>query len=281
MALYGPPIYVLHDIVHNATVVGELRGKGAVFVDRIDDVPRHAHLLFSAHGVGPDAWEAARARGLDVIDATCPLVEKVHREARQLAEQGHTVLLIGEAGHDEVVGTAGWAPGHIRVVFSEDDVAAVEVAEPAKVAYVTQTTLSVDDSKRIVALLRERFPGIEGPPSEDICYATQNRQRAVNDLAPESDLVLVVGDLRSANSKRLAQICANKGKASHLIGRAAMIEETWLEGVETVLVTSGASAPESLVQSVVEYFEARGPCEIEERAVADEDIHFQLPKQLR
>lgn len=275
---YGAPVYVLKHIVHNATVVGDLAAQGAVFVGSLDDVPRGARVLFSAHGVGPEQWQQAAERALDVIDATCPLVAKVHREARRFAEHDYTVLLIGQAGHDEVAGTRGWAPDHIQVIFTEDDVAALRVADPSKVAYVTQTTLSVDDCERVVQALRRRFPEIQGPPGGDICYATQNRQRAVRHLAAEADLVLVVGDAASANSARLAEICRAQGKTGHLIGAAAMIDDAWLDGAGTVLVTSGASAPESLVQGVVQRLQARGPCEVEEREVVHEDVHFPLPE---
>ena len=281
LEIYGSPVYVLNDIVHNSTVVQSLLEKGAVFLRSLDQAPRGAHLLFSAHGVAPEQWEAARQRGLIVIDATCPLVEKVHREARRFADQDYTIILIGEKGHDEVVGTAGWAPGHIQVVFSEAGVAAVEVRDPCNVAYLTQTTLSVDDCERVVRALRRRFPQIQGPPSNDICYATQNRQRAVNELAPRADLVLVVGDPESANSNRLARICAGKGKASHLIRSAAMIQDAWLEGVDTVLVTSGASAPEFLVQEVVERLKSTGPCDVEESVIVEENVHFSLPESIR
>ena len=281
LELYGAPVYVLHDIVHNATVVEGLRGRGAVFVRELEAVPRGAHLLFSAHGVGPDQWAAAHARELDVIDATCPLVGKVHREAKRLAGLGYAIILIGEKGHDEVVGTAGWASGHIQVVFTEQDVASVQVGDPARVAYLTQTTLSADECSRVIAALEMRFPDIEGPPSEDICYATQNRQRAVNELAPQADLVLVVGDAQSANSKRLAEICRNKGKASRLIRSDAMIEDAWVEDVGTVLVTSGASVPEFLVQGVIERLQSMAPCGVEERVVVDEDVHFSMPDCIR
>ena len=300
LELYGPPVYVLNDIVHNAAVVNMLRARGVVFVRGIEEAPRGAHLLFSAHGVGPDAWAAARARDLDVVDATCPLVEKVHREAVHFAGLGYTVVLIGERGHDEVTGTAGWgrvrsATGPIRadtdsgsdgsgykpdlrVVFSEAEVAALEVPDPAKVAYLSQTTLSVDDRARVVAALEARFPGIVGPPSEDICYATQNRQRAVKELSGRVDLVLVVGDSESGNSKRLANISAGEGKASHLISSAAMIEDSWFEGVDAVLVTSGASAPEVLVEGVIGHIRSRMPCEIEEIEVVRENVRFRLPE---
>jgi len=281
LELYGPPVYVLNDIVHNSTVVQSLSEKGAVFVRNLDQVPRGAHLLFSAHGVGPEQWEAARQRDLIVIDATCPLVEKVHREARRFAEQDYTIILIGEKGHDEVVGTAGWAPDHIQVVFTEADVAAVEISDPARVAYLTQTTLSINDCERVVEALRQRFPEIQGPPSNDICYATQNRQRAVNELAPQADLVLVVGDPESANSNRLARICAGKGKSSHLIRSAAMIEDVWLEDVQTILATSGASAPEFLVQEVVQHLKSMAPSDVEERIIVEESVRFDLPKSIR
>jgi 4-hydroxy-3-methylbut-2-enyl diphosphate reductase len=280
LELYGPPVYVLNDIVHNGTVVQGLRAKGAVFVRSLQEAPRGAHVLFSAHGVAPVRWTDARDRGLDVIDATCPLVEKVHREARRFADQDYTILLIGERGHDEVVGTAGWAPDHIQVVFSEDDVAAVEIRDAAKVAYLTQTTLSVADCERVIAQLKLRFPAIQGPPANDICYATQNRQRAVNDLAPEADLVLVVGDPESANSKRLAAICQKKGKASYLISSAALIQDHWLRDVRAVLVTSGASVPEFLVQGVIEHLKSKGPCEVVEREIVHEDVHFALPEAI-
>lgn len=281
LELYGPPVFVLNDIVHNSVVVERLRDQGARFVRSLDDVPRGGHLLFSAHGVGPDKWDAARERGLHVIDATCPLVAKVHREARRLADEGFAIILIGEKGHDEVVGTAGWAYGRIQVVFTEEDAALVHVDTPDRVAFLTQTTLSVEACSRVIEALRRRFPAIQGPPSEDICYATQNRQRAVNELSPEADLVLVVGDAASANSKRLAEICRGMGGRSHLIASAHMIEENWLEGVRTVLVTSGASAPESLVQGVVERLTWLGAESVEERAVATEDIHFGLPEAVR
>jgi len=279
--LCGPPVYVLNDIVHNSTVVESLRERGAVFVRSLSDVPHGANLLFSAHGVCPERWREAEERELHVIDATCPLVEKVHREAKRLAEKNFTIILIGEKGHDEVVGTAGCAPGHIRVVITEEDAAKVHVADPAKVAYLTQTTLSVEDSERVIAALKKRFPLIQGPASKDICYATQNRQQAVTTLAVEADLVLVVGDPASANSKRLAEICKKKGKTSYLIRSASMIDPKWLEAVNTVVVTSGASVPESLVQGVIEYLAARGPCDIEEREVVHEDVHFDIPQAIR
>jgi 4-hydroxy-3-methylbut-2-enyl diphosphate reductase len=274
---YGAPVYVLHDIVHNATVVNDLRAKGAVFVQSLDDVPPGSHLLFSAHGVGPEQWERAQGLQLEVIDATCPLVEKVHYEARRFATRDYTIVLIGEEGHDETVGTMGWAPEHIRRVFTEDEVEALEVPNPERVAYITQTTLSVDDCARIIERLKERFPLIQGPPKADICYATQNRQAAVNALAPLADLVLVVGDRESANSNRLAEICRAQGRTAHLISSATHIRPEWLEGVETVLLTAGASAPEHLVQGVIDYLRSLGPVEVEESSIITEDVHFKLP----
>jgi len=282
VARYGAPVYVLNDIVHNANVVERLARQGAVFVADLDEAPEGAWVLFSAHGVGPTAWTHARARRLRVIDATCPLVEKVHREARRFSEQGYGIVLIGQAGHDEVNGTVGWAPDHIQVIFHEDEVASLDVAHPDRVAYLTQTTLSVSDCARVVQALEARFPTLQGPPSGDICYATQNRQRAIDVLAPESDLVLVVGDGASANSARLAEICVAKGIPTHLISSAAAIDGRWFDGVHTTLVTSGASAPESLVQGVISHLEARFPgCTVDEREVVHEDRRFPLPKAVR
>ncbi|NIA16154.1 MAG: 4-hydroxy-3-methylbut-2-enyl diphosphate reductase [Nitrospiraceae bacterium] len=281
LELYGKPVYVLRDIVHNAAVVDGLREQGAVFVKSLDDVPHDAPVLFSAHGVAPGVWDQAHERGLHVIDATCPLVDKVHREAKRLAEEGYTIILIGEKGHDEVIGTIGWATGHIHVILSEDELANLRINQPEKIAYLTQTTLCVQECARLSDMLKSRFPSIESPPSEDICYATQNRQRAVNDLAPQADLVLVVGDQASANSKRLAEICQRDAKASHLIPCAEAIEDTWFDKVDSVLVTSGASVPESLVQGVVAHLQTLRPCTIEEHAIVEEAIHFSLPEAVR
>lgn len=274
---YGPPVYVLNDIVHNKAVVDELRAKGAIFVKDLADVPEGAHLLFSAHGVGPDRWETAKSLSLEVIDATCPLVEKVHYEARQFASKEYTIILIGEEGHDETVGTMGWAPAHIKLVRTADEVADLEVEDESKVAYITQTTLSVEDCDVVIQALKKRFPAITGPPKADICYATSNRQAAVRAIAPEADLVLVVGDKESANSTRLAEIAREYGKPSYLISNSGMIQEDWLDGVDTVLVTSGASVPESLVRDVIEYLERREPCTVEQRQLVDEHVHFRLP----
>jgi len=274
---YGPPVYVLNDIVHNKAVVDELRAKGAVFVKDLDDVPEGAHLLFSAHGVGPERWDHAKRLELEVIDATCPLVEKVHYEARQFATKDFTIILIGEEGHDETVGTMGWAPEHIRLVINAEDVNSLEVPNEDKVAYITQTTLSVEDCEVVIHALRKRFPKIQGPPKADICYATSNRQAAVRALAPQADLVLVVGDRESANSTRLSEIAAEYGKPSYLISNAGMIKDVWLDGVQTVLVTSGASVPERLVQQVVDRLNETGPCEVEQAELVEENVRFRLP----
>lgn len=274
---YGAPVYVLNDIVHNANVVGELRDKGAVFVKDINHVPQGAHLLFSAHGVGPERWERAEDLQLEVIDATCPLVEKVHYEARRFADKEYTIILIGEEGHDETIGTMGWAPDNIKLVTCKEDIAALDIPNETKIAYITQTTLSVDDCQTMIDALKERFPDIQGPPKADICYATSNRQAAVRALAPKSDLVLVVGDRASANSTRLAEISSEMGKPAHLISSAAMIQPEWLENVSTVLLTSGASVPEKLVQGVIAFLNEREPCEVEEYELVQESVHFRLP----
>jgi 4-hydroxy-3-methylbut-2-enyl diphosphate reductase len=274
---HGAPVYVLNDIVHNKAVVDDLRNKGAVFVKNLNEVPAGSHLLFSAHGVGPQRWDHAKQLKLEVIDATCPLVEKVHYEARRFASKDFTIVLVGEEGHDETVGTMGWAPEHIRRIMTAAEAEALEVPDENKVAFITQTTLSVEDCDVVIAALRKRFPKIQGPPKADICYATSNRQAAVRALATEADLVLVVGDRESANSTRLAEIAAEYQKPSYLISNAAMIREEWLAGVGAVLVTSGASVPERLVQDVIAAFRRRGPCEVEEVELVHEDVHFRLP----
>lgn len=278
---FGAPVYVLNDIVHNRTVVNELREKGAVFVKELDEVPEGAHLLFSAHGVSPERYAHAGKYNMQVIDATCPLVEKVHNEARRFDRRDFTIVLVGEEGHDETVGTMGWVkPENIRLVLTEADVENLEIPDEERVSYLTQTTLSVDDCERVITALKKRFPKIQGPPTSDICYATTNRQAAVNTLAPMADLVLVVGDRESANSNRLADICRAKGRPAFLISHAGMIQKSWLEGVETVLLTAGASAPEKLVQGVIEFFRSRGPVEVVESDVITESVHFKLPKEL-
>lgn len=274
---YGPPVYVLKHIVHNAHVVQGLRAKGAVFVKTIEEVPCHALLLFSAHGVGPDRWEEARRRHLRIVDATCPLVEKVHREIRRFAESGHTIMYIGEAGHDETLGAIGWAPNSIRLVQKISDVASLEMSDTDKIAYITQTTLSVSDCREIIEALKRRFPKIIDPQTPDICYATTNRQLAVVSLVPEADLVLVVGDPESANSRRLRDIAIKLGKPAYLIPDENAISEEWLVAVNTLLLTSGASVPEHLVQAVLSRLADLRRCQIEERVLADEDTHFKLP----
>ncbi len=274
---YGAPVYVLNDIVHNKAVVDDLKSKGAIFVKNLDDVPAGAHLLFSAHGVGPERWAHAERLKLEVIDATCPLVEKVHYEARRFASKDFTIVLVGEEGHDETVGTMGWAPEHIRRIMTVAEAEALQVPDENKVAFITQTTLSVEDCDVVVAALRKRFPNIQGPPKADICYATSNRQAAVRALVPDVDLVLVVGDRESANSTRLAEISAEYGKPSFLISNAASIRDEWMRGVNTVLVTSGASVPERLVKEVLTHLGRFGATEVQECELVQEDVHFRLP----
>ncbi|HOV60710.1 MAG TPA: 4-hydroxy-3-methylbut-2-enyl diphosphate reductase [Candidatus Hydrogenedentes bacterium] len=279
---FGPPVYVLNHIVHNAHVVEELRERGAVFIRSLEEVPPGSVLLFSAHGVGPDRWAQARERGLRVIDATCPLVEKVHNEARRFAEKGYEIILIGEAGHDETIGTMGWVEkDRVHLVQTPEDAERVTVTDPRRVAYITQTTLSVEDCARVIAVLKRRFPAIQGPPREDICYATTNRQTAVLSLAPEADLVLVVGDRESANSTRLRDIARSRGIHAELISDVSKLDPAWLEGVETVLVTSGASVPERLVDGLRAWFVGRYPgCVVEERVIREEDMEFRLPREI-
>ncbi len=279
--LYGAPIFVYHEIVHNKHVVDRFRAKGAVFVDSIEEVPDGETVVFSAHGVSPEIRAQAKARRLNAVDATCPLVTKVHSEAIRFARQGHTILLIGHDGHDEIIGTRGEAPERIRLVESVEDARTMEFAEGESYAYLSQTTLSVDDANTIVGALKARLPGIVAPPSEDICYATQNRQEAVRHLAAEADVVLVVGSQNSSNSLRLREIAIDLGVPGYLIDSAAEIEDSWLEGVERVAVTAGASAPEELVAECVAHLQARFGATLEERVVRQEDMHFQLPVELR
>ncbi|MFC8732327.1 4-hydroxy-3-methylbut-2-enyl diphosphate reductase [Luteimicrobium sp. NPDC057192] len=279
---YGAPVYVRKEIVHNKHVVATLSERGAVFVDDTDEVPEGARVVFSAHGVSPAVREAATARRLETIDATCPLVTKVHREAVRFARDDFDILLIGHTGHEEVEGTAGEAPEHIQVVNSPDDVDQVTVRDPDKVIWISQTTLSVDETMETVRRLREKFPTLQDPPSDDICYATQNRQVAVKKLAPEADLVIVVGSANSSNSVRLVEVALEAGaRASYRIDRAAEIDPAWLDGVTTVGVTSGASVPEILVQDVLTYLAERGYGEVEEVRTATEDLMFSLPRELR
>ena len=275
-----PPIYVRKQIIHNAYVVEELRREGALFVDSLDQVPSGRTVIFSAHGVSPQVWADARSRSLNVIDATCPLVTKVHVEAIRYSKRGYTIVLIGHEGHEEVVGTMGEAPDAIVLVSTVEEVQELEVADPGKIAYLTQTTLSLEDTKEIIAALRQRFPLIQGPPSEDICYATQNRQLAVKELAAATDLILVVGASNSSNSNRLVEEAIGSGVPSHLISDVSKIRQEWLRDVETVGLTSGASAPEVLVDEVVRYFEHRGAV-VEDLVTREENVHFALPPELR
>jgi len=278
---FGTPIYVYHEIVHNTWVVRNFRQLGVVFVNRLDEVPPGSHLLYSAHGVSPEVRREAAERRLETIDATCPLVTKVHREAAQFAAQGYTVVLIGHAGHDEVVGTTGEAPAAIRLIAGVEEADRVEVADPDRVAYLTQTTLSIDDTAQIADRLRRRFPKLVGPARDDICYATQNRQEVVRRLAPEAEVVLVVGSRNSSNSQRLAELARCGGVIAHLIDSPADIDPTWFRGDETVLITAGASAPENLVQQCVSYLQERYQAEVEEVKLREEEVHFVLPRELR
>jgi 4-hydroxy-3-methylbut-2-enyl diphosphate reductase len=278
---FGTPIYVYHEIVHNKYVVETFRAKGAVFVDELADVPHGATLLFSAHGVSPEIRRIARERRLRAIDATCPLVTKVHIEAVRFAREGYTILLIGHEGHDETIGTMGEAPQAMVLVESVEDADRLSFSPDAKLAYLTQTTLSVDDANRIINRLKERFPQLIGPPKEDICYATQNRQEAVRMLAAGADLVLVLGSQNSSNSLRLKEIAREAGIAAQLIDGARDIDDRWFNGVETVVITAGASAPESVVEECVEYLKGRYGAHVESRTLRQEDVHFPLPRELR
>ena len=278
--LFGAPVYVYHEIVHNKYVVERFQRRGVVFVERLDEVPVGAPLLYSAHGVSPQVRDQARSRRLQAIDATCPLVTKVHLEAVKYAREGYTIVLIGHEGHDEVIGTMGEAPERMILVETAEDVDSLSI-NPEKIAYLTQTTLSVDDANVVIAALRRKFPQISNPPKDDICYATQNRQEAIRDLAPLTDLVLVLGSQNSSNSKRLAEIADALGPHAHLIDGVAEIDPSWLDGVETVLITAGASAPEDVVQECVEYLQERYGATIREEWVREENVHFPLPKTLR
>jgi 4-hydroxy-3-methylbut-2-en-1-yl diphosphate reductase len=280
--LYGAPVYVRKQIVHNKHVVSSLEQRGAVFVEELDQVPAGATVVFSAHGVSPLVHRQAAERGLKTIDATCPLVTKVHHEARRFAADDYDILLIGHAGHEEVEGTAGEAPAHIQLVESPDDVARIEVRDPAKVAWLSQTTLSVDETMAVVAAIRERFPLLLDPPSDDICYATQNRQMAVKEVARDADLVIVVGSGNSSNSVRLVEVALESGaEAAHRVDDAAEIDEAWLDGVRTVSVTSGASVPEELVDGVLRFLADRGFADVRAVRTAEESLIFALPPELR
>ena len=282
LELYGPPVYVRKEIVHNKHVVTTLQKRGAVFVEETDEVPEGATVIFSAHGVAPVVHEEARARGLKTIDATCPLVTKVHREAVRFADDDFDILLIGHEGHEEVVGTSGEAPEHITVVDNPDDVVNVEVRDPEKVVWLSQTTLSVDETMETVRRLREKFPLLQDPPSDDICYATQNRQLAVKQMAKDCDLMIVVGSGNSSNSVRLVEVAVEHGaRAGHLVDYADEIDEYWLEGVTTVGVTSGASVPELLVRDVLAFLAERGYADVDTVVAAQESLLFSLPQELR
>lgn len=278
---FGPPVYVYHEIVHNKWVVHHFRQRGAVFVNALAEVPEGANLLYSAHGVSPEIRQQAQSRRLRAVDATCPLVTKVHREAIRYAKVGYTIVLIGHEGHDEVIGTMGEAPEAIVLVGSVEDVDRLKVANPEKLAYLTQTTLSVDDAAQIIARLRERFPEIVGPPKDDICYATQNRQEAVRQLSREANIALVVGSQNSSNSQRLAELARSTGIPAHLIDGPTDIDPTWFQGNETVLITAGASAPERLVQECIRFLEDRFQATVELRTLRKEEVRFVLPAELR
>jgi 4-hydroxy-3-methylbut-2-enyl diphosphate reductase len=282
LELHGAPVYVRKEIVHNKHVVEELSARGAIFVDELSDaVPEGAVTVFSAHGVSPAVHADATKRGLRTIDATCPLVTKVHREAVKFAADGYTIVLVGHAGHEEVEGTMGEVPGSIVLVESEADVDALEVEDPEHVAYLTQTTLSVDETDAIIARLREKYPAITGPRTDDICYATTNRQLAVKQMAEQCDLVLVIGSKNSSNSNRLVDVARDRGAASHLIDNETEVREEWLEGARVVGISSGASAPEELVSRLVDFFRARGTDDVSEFEVLREDVRFMLPKVVR
>ncbi len=277
---YGAPVYVRHEIVHNKRVVDTLRARGAIFVEEIDEVPTGAVTVFSAHGVAKKVEDGALVRELDVIDATCPLVTKVHKEGRRYAGKGFDIVLIGHIGHPEVEGTLGQIPGPVHVISEPEDVAALNVADNDRVAFVTQTTLSVNDTKDVIAALRERFPNIVGPDTRDICYATQNRQTAVIAMAKQVDLLLVVGAHNSSNSNRLREIGENFGIASYLIEDATMFDPSWLDGVGTVGITAGASAPETLVQETIERLKRHREVSVETLDGVRENVHFKLPAAL-
>jgi 4-hydroxy-3-methylbut-2-en-1-yl diphosphate reductase len=281
LELFGPPIYVYHEIVHNNHVVENFRGRGVVFVDTIDEVPEGARLVYSAHGVSPEVRRDANRRALKTIDATCPLVSKVHLEAVRFAGEGRTVILIGHAGHDEAVGTLGEAPKQMKLVETVEDVDALEISDPNNVAYITQTTLSVDEAAHIIERLKQRFPRIVAPPKKDICYATQNRQDAVKTLLPAADVVLVLGSRNSSNSNRLAETAQEAAKRAYLIDGAHQIDPRWLDGCETVLVTAGASAPEEVVEECLAYLMDRYGAQVETHTIREEHAQFPLPVELR
>ncbi|MCW3473730.1 4-hydroxy-3-methylbut-2-enyl diphosphate reductase [Limobrevibacterium gyesilva] len=277
---YGPPIYVRHEIVHNRHVVEDLRTRGAIFVDELDEIPPGAMTIFSAHGVAKRVEEVARERGLPVIDATCPLVAKVHAEGRRYAGQGREIVLVGHAGHAEVEGTIGQIPGTVHLVQTVEDVATLNPGTPDRLSYITQTTLSVDDTRGIIAALKARFPAIVGPDVRDICYATQNRQQAVRDLARAVDLILVVGSRNSSNSNRLREIGEELGKPAYLIDDASALQPAWFAGIASVGLTAGASAPEMLVQGVIDGLRRFGEVEVSTLDGVAEDVRFRFPAEL-
>jgi 4-hydroxy-3-methylbut-2-enyl diphosphate reductase len=277
---FGPPIYVRKEIVHNRFVVEELQAKGAIFVDSVDEVPNGERVIYSAHGVSPEVREASQTRGLRVIDATCPLVTKVHVEAVKFAKEGYSLILIGHRDHDEVIGTLGEAPLVTQVVGSPEQVESLTLPDPNRVAYLTQTTLSLDETKDIIAALRRKFPNIQGPHAQDICYATENRQVAVKHVASDADLLLVVGSDNSSNSNRLVEVARNLGTSSHLIDSFQNIRPEWLEGVKTIALTAGASAPECLVEEVVKFLATKGFDNVNEVEVMPENVRFGLPPEI-
>jgi 4-hydroxy-3-methylbut-2-enyl diphosphate reductase len=281
LSRHGAPVYVRKQIVHNLHVVRDLESRGAVFVEQETDVPEGGVLVLSAHGVAPSVYAGAEARRLQVIDATCPLVTKVHVEARRFASQGRTILLIGHAGHEEVEGTSGQAPGRTILVQSVDEARTVEVPTDAVLSYLTQTTLSVDETAEILRVLGSRFPDLEGPRREDICYATQNRQDAVKSIAPDADVVLVIGSQNSSNSRRLAEVAQERGTPAYLVDDDSQVDEAWLDGVEVVGLTSGASAPDHLVARLLDFLAARGFGDVRQVGVAEEGVRFSLPPGVR
>jgi 4-hydroxy-3-methylbut-2-enyl diphosphate reductase len=277
---FGPPIYVRKEIVHNRFVVEELQQKGAIFVDSVDEVPAGERVIYSAHGVSPEVRLASKARKLRVIDATCPLVTKVHVEAVKFAKEGYSLILIGHRDHDEVIGTLGEAPAVTQVVGSPAEVVGLSVPDPNRVAYLTQTTLSLDETKDIIAALKQKYPNIKGPAAQDICYATENRQVAVKQVASESDLLLVVGSENSSNSNRLVEVARNLGTKAHLIDSYKNIKAEWLQSVKTIALTAGASAPECLVEEVVEFLKGKGYGNLQELEVMPENVRFGLPPEI-
>jgi 4-hydroxy-3-methylbut-2-en-1-yl diphosphate reductase len=281
LELFGAPIYAYHEIVHNRPVVERFGTRGVIFVESMDDIPEGATVLYSAHGVAPEIRSAATRRRLRAIDATCPLVTKVHMEAVRYAKDRYHIILIGHEGHDEVVGTMGEAPQSITLVQDETDVERLKLPPDAKIAYLTQTTLSVDETQGIIAALKRKYPQIVGPAKDDICYATQNRQEAVKDLVPEVDVVLVLGSQNSSNSQRLAEIARSSGKRAYLIDGVHEMRDEWFRGVQTVLVTAGASAPEDVVESCVRYLREHFAADVESRTVREEHVNFPLPRELR